>query len=87
MAQRRVERELLGRYDYIRTNYLNYYAGDERQMAAVQGASLDEVNRLAREYLRPEEMTIVVVGPLDAVQARSEAYSGELVTFGELLDR
>jgi zinc protease len=87
VAQRLVERELLGRYDYIRTNYLNYYAGDERQMAAVQGVSLDEVNRLAREYLRPEAMTVAVVGPLDAIQAGSEAYSGELVTCGELLGR
>lgn len=87
VAQRLVERELLGRYDYIRTNYLNYYAGDERQMAAVQAVSLHEVNRLAREYLRPEEMTIAVVGPLDAVQAGSEAYSGELAPCGEVLGR
>jgi predicted Zn-dependent peptidase len=87
VAQRLVERELLGRYDYIRTNYLNYYAGDERQMAAVQGVSLEEVNRLAREYLRPEEMTIAVVGPLDTIRAGSEAYSGELATCGEVLGR
>jgi zinc protease len=87
VAQRLVERELLGRYDYTRTNYLNYYAGDEDQMEAVRRVTLEEVNRLAREYLRPDEMTVAVVGPLDAIRAGSHEYSGELATCGEVLGR
>jgi predicted Zn-dependent peptidase len=51
---------------------LGYYAGDEEQMDAVRRVTLDEVNAAARKYIRPDEATITVVGPLDAVRQGGE---------------
>jgi predicted Zn-dependent peptidase len=66
-AMRFAEQALMGRFDYERTYYLNYYAGGVDQMNAVRRVTLDEVNAAARRYVRPEAAMVGIVGPLDAV--------------------
>jgi predicted Zn-dependent peptidase len=72
VALRLGERALLGRYDFVRSSYLGYYAGDQEQMDAVRRVTLDEVNAAARKYIRPDAAIITVVGPLDAVRQGGE---------------
>jgi predicted Zn-dependent peptidase len=85
VALRFLEKELLGRFDYIRTNYLNYYAGDRQQIDAIRRLTLEDVNRAARTHIRPDDVVTAVVGPLDAIQAGSEFTSGRLATCSEVL--
>jgi len=68
-AERFAEYELLGRYLYQSPGYLNYYAGDQAQVEAIRNLTLEEVNEAARRYLRPEELVIAIVGPLEAIRA------------------
>jgi predicted Zn-dependent peptidase len=68
-AERLAQKELLGRYLYQSSGYLNYYAGDEAQIEALGRLTLEEVNGAARKYLRPEELVIAVVGPMEEIRA------------------
>jgi predicted Zn-dependent peptidase len=77
-ATRVAEHALYGRYEFVSAAYLNYYAGDAEQMEAIRQVTFDEVNRAVRKYVRPDEATIAVVGPLDAV-----AKGGRLRACGE----
>jgi predicted Zn-dependent peptidase len=69
VATRFAEMALLGRYDYTRSNYLNYYAGDAAQVEAVRRTTHEQVNAAVRRYLRPGEMVVAVVGPLQTLRA------------------
>ncbi len=77
-ATRVAEHALYGQYEFVSAAYLNYYAGDAEQMEAIRQVTFDEVNRAVRKYVRPDEATIAVVGPLDAV-----AEGGQLRACGE----
>jgi predicted Zn-dependent peptidase len=80
-ATRSAEHALYGRYEFVSAAYLNYYAGDAEQMEAIKQVTFDDVNRAVRKYVRPDEATIAVVGPLDAV-----AEAGQLRACGEQHD-
>ncbi len=68
-AERLAQKELFGRYLYQSPGYLNYYAGDEAQIEALGGLTLEEVNAAARKYLRPQDLVIAVVGPMEEIRA------------------
>jgi hypothetical protein len=53
VATRFGERALLGRYDYTRPGYLNYYAGDAEQVEAVRRTTHEQVNAAGRRPLFP----------------------------------
>jgi predicted Zn-dependent peptidase len=82
--QRTVERfaqnALLGRYLYQSPGYLNYYAGDETQVAALLALTLDDVNAVARRWLHPDALVVAVVGPLDEIRAGAGAEDLPFVT-------
>ena len=71
-AERLAQHALLGRYLYQSPGYLNYYAGDEAQIEALQRLTLEEVNQAARRYLRPADLVVAVVGPLDQISGLEE---------------
>jgi predicted Zn-dependent peptidase len=77
-AARFAENALYHRYEFVSAAYLNYYAGDASQMEAMRQVTFADVNRAVRKYVRPDEATIAIVGPLDAV-----AEAGELRACGE----
>lgn len=87
VAQRLVEKAIFGRYDYVRTHYHRYYAGDDDQMEAIRLVTLEEVNAAARRYFRPDKMIVAVAGPLDTIREGTEAFSGKLETCDSCLDR
>jgi predicted Zn-dependent peptidase len=68
-VERFAQKALLGRYLYQSPGYLNYYAGDEAQVEALLSLTLEEVNAAARQWLHPDELVVVVVGPLDEIRA------------------
>lgn len=68
-VERFAQKALLGRYLYQSPGYLNYYAGDEEQVAALQSLTVEDINAAARRHLHPEELVIAVVGPLDEIRA------------------
>ena len=68
-VERFAQKALLGRYLYQSPGYLNYYAGDEAQVEALLALTLDDVNAAARRFLHPDELVVVVVGPLDEILA------------------
>jgi predicted Zn-dependent peptidase len=68
-AERLAQKHLFGMYDYQSPQYLNYYAGDAADLEALRRLTLEDVNRAARRYLRPDDLVITVVGPLDAIRA------------------
>jgi predicted Zn-dependent peptidase len=68
-AERLAEKQLFGMYLYTSTGYLNYYAGDAAQIAALRRLTLADVNAAARKYLDPDNLVIAVLGPLDAIRA------------------
>jgi predicted Zn-dependent peptidase len=67
-AERLAEKQLFGMYLYRSSGYLNYYAGDAAQIAALRRLTLEEVNRAARRYLDPDNL----VGPLAAIRAGAD---------------
>jgi zinc protease len=67
-AERLAQKTLFGLYDYQSPQYLNYYAGDASEADAIRRLTLDDVNRAARKYLRPDELVITVVGPLERIR-------------------
>jgi zinc protease len=68
-AERLAQKALFGLYDYQSPQYLNYYAGDAAEAEAIRRLTLDDVNRAARRYLRPEDLVVTVVGPLERIRA------------------
>jgi zinc protease len=68
-AERLAQKALFGLYDYQSPQYLNYYAGDATEAEAIRRLTLDDVNRAARRYLRPEDLVVTVVGPLERIRA------------------
>jgi len=67
VAMRLATKALFGLYDYQAPQYLNYYAGDETQLAALRNLTRDDVNRAARTYLDPANIVITVAGPLKLI--------------------
>ena len=82
LATRLATKALFGFYDYQSPQYLNYYAGDAAQLAALKALTREDVNRAARKYLHPANLVIAVAGPLQVIQARldqiDEIKPGEL---------
>jgi len=79
IAMRLAQMELFGLYDYQSPQYLNYYAGDEQQAAALRRLTIEDVNRAARKYLHPDNLIIAVAGPLDRIRAGATPEELELV--------
>jgi predicted Zn-dependent peptidase len=80
VATRLATRALFGLYDYQSPQYLNYYAGDGAQLAALRALTRDDVNRAARTYLDPANIVIAVAGPLAIIQSNATAEERLLVT-------
>ena len=68
IAMRLSTKALFGLYDYQSPQYLNYYAGDAEQLAALRKLTRDDVNRAARKYLHPDSLVIAVAGPMDVIR-------------------
>jgi predicted Zn-dependent peptidase len=68
LATRLATKALFGYYDYQSPQYLNYYAGDAEQLAALRKLTRDDVNRAARKYLHPDNLVIAVAGPMDVIR-------------------
>ena len=68
VAMRLATKALFGLYDYQAPQYLNYYAGDETQLAALRKLTREDVNRAARKYLDPANIVVVVAGPMDLIR-------------------
>jgi predicted Zn-dependent peptidase len=67
VATRLATKALFGLYDYQSPQYLNYYAGDAEQLAALRMLTREDVNRAARRYLDPANLVIAVAGPLEVI--------------------
>jgi predicted Zn-dependent peptidase len=68
IATRLATKSLFGLYDYQSPQYLNYYAGDAEQLAALRKLTREDVNRAARKYLHPDNLVIAVAGPMDVIR-------------------
>jgi predicted Zn-dependent peptidase len=68
LATRVATKALFGYYDYQSPQYLNYYAGDAEQLAALRKLTRDDVNRAARKYLHPHHLVIAVAGPMEVIR-------------------
>jgi predicted Zn-dependent peptidase len=79
IVERLAQKQLFGLYDYQSPQYLNYYAGDNVDLDAINSLTLDDVNKAARKYLDPENMIITLVGPLDWI--KSSASDGSKYIF------
>lgn len=80
LATRLATKALFGLYDYQSPQYLNYYAGDAAQLAALRKLTREDVNRAARKYLNPDNLVIAVAGPLKIIQANATEEERPLVT-------
>ena len=81
IATRLVTKALFGLYQYQSPQYLNYYAGDAAQLAALARLTREDVNRAARKYLDPANIVVAVAGPLDVIlQHATPAERGLLAT-------
>jgi predicted Zn-dependent peptidase len=78
-ATRLATKALFGVYDYQAPQYLNYYAGDEAQLAALRKLTRDDVNRAANRYLDPANIVIAVAGPMKIIQENAAAEERALV--------
>jgi zinc protease len=74
------QQALWGFYEYTSEQYLNYYAGDETQAAALRKLTLADVNAAAKKYLRPQDAVITIVGPLARIQRGAAADTKRYVT-------
>lgn len=79
LATRLATKALFGAYDYQSPQYLNYYAGDAAQLAALRALTREDVNRAARKYLDPANLVIAVAGPLQVIQTNATAEERALV--------
>ena len=79
VAERLATKALFGIYDYQAPQYLNYYAGDEAQLAALRKLTREDVNRAARKYLDPANIVITVAGPLEVILRHASAAERELL--------
>ena len=82
LATRLATKALFGYYDYQSPQYLNYYAGDGEQLAALRRLTRDDVNRAARKYLDPANIVIAVAGPLGVIQSNATEEERPLVAGG-----
>jgi predicted Zn-dependent peptidase len=80
IATRLATKALFGLYDYQAPQYLNYYAGDDEQLAALRTLTLDDVNRAARKYLDPANIVIAVAGPMEVIRQHATPEERALVT-------
>jgi predicted Zn-dependent peptidase len=80
VATRLATQALFGMYEYQSPQYLNYYAGDEAQLAALRKLTREDVNGAARKYLDPANIVIAVAGPLRVIQEKASAEERALVT-------
>ena len=80
-AVRLATRALFGLYDYQAPQYLNYYAGDEAQLAALRKLTREDVNRAARKYLDPANIVVAVAGPMTVI--REHATPAELALLAD----
>lgn len=79
IATRLATRALFGLYDYQSPQYLNYYAGDAAQLAALRRLTREDVNRAARKYLDPANIVIAIAGPMSIIQENATAEERGLV--------
>jgi zinc protease len=79
-ATRLATKALYGLYDYQSPQYLNYYAGDQDQLAALRKLTRDDVNRAARKYLDPSNIVIAIAGPMQLIQEHANAEERALVS-------
>ena len=82
IATRLATRALFGLYDYQAPQYLNYYAGDEAQLAALRTLTREDVNRAARKYLDPANIVIAVAGPVEVILQHATPAERELLAAG-----
>jgi zinc protease len=80
VATRLATKALFGLYDYHSPQYLNYYAGDADQLAALRRLTREDVNRAARRYLDPVNIVIAVAGPMALIQEHATAEERPLVS-------
>jgi predicted Zn-dependent peptidase len=80
IATRLATKALFGLYDYQAPQYLNYYAGDAEQLAALRKLTLDDVNRAARKYLDPANLVIAVAGPMAVIREHASPEERALLT-------
>nr|MDQ3420518.1 hypothetical protein [Acidobacteriota bacterium] len=73
VATRFAAKALFGIYDYQAPQYLNYYAGDEEQLAALRKLTREDVNRAARKYLDPANLVIAVAGPMALIRKHASS--------------
>jgi hypothetical protein len=71
---------VVGFYEYTSEQYLNYYAGDERQAATIRKLTLADVNAAAKKYLRPNDAVIAIVGPVARIQKGATGDTQRYVT-------
>ena len=79
IAMRLATKALFGLYDYQAPQYLNYYAGDEAQLAALRKLTREDVSRAARTYLDPANIVVVVAGPMDVIRKHATAEERKLL--------
>ena len=79
-VSRFAQHALWGFYEYTSEQYLNYYAGDERQAAAIRKLTLADVNAAAKKYLRPNDAVIAIVGPVARIQKGATGDTQRYVT-------
>jgi predicted Zn-dependent peptidase len=82
IATRLATRALFGLYDYQSPQYLNYYAGDAAQLAALRRLTRADVNRAAQKYLDPSNIVVAVAGPLELIQRHATPEERVLVSAG-----
>ena len=54
-------------YEKLPADYL------EREFAGYQAVSAEDINRVAQKYLRPEELTIFIVGDFEKIAEQAAA--------------
>jgi len=78
-AVRLAYHDLLGIYPYGQTQYLNFYPGDDRHVAALRAVSADEVHRAAQRHLDPDNLVITIVGPMSEIAGGAPASARQLL--------
>lgn len=66
-AERLAYHELHGMYTYQSPQYLNYYAGGKDELDVLRELTLEDVNNAAEKYLDPDNIVIVIGGPIDQI--------------------
>jgi len=79
LVERLAQNELFGMYDYQSPQYLNYYAGDDRDIDRFKMLTLEDVNKAAKKYLSPDNLIITIIGPIQLIKAHASHESMKLL--------